>query len=49
MVAINTDLSESQLLIRKIGSMMRRNKLIIGAVIGTIILVLILVLILKLS
>ena len=36
MTMINEDLTESQLLVRRIGSLMRRNKLVVGGVLCTI-------------
>jgi len=42
---INEDLTESQLLVRKISSLMRRNKLMVGGVLCSIVLVLIIVLV----
>jgi hypothetical protein len=46
---INEDLSESQLLVRKIGSLMRRNKLVLGAVVFVIVLILLIIIIVKLK
>jgi len=45
LTTINEDLTESQLLVRKIGSLMRRNKLVVGGVFCSIVLVLIVVLV----
>lgn len=45
MGSINEDLTESQLLVRKIGSLMRRNKLVVGGVLCTIVLVIVIALV----
>jgi hypothetical protein len=46
---INEDLTESQLLVRRIGSLMRRNKLVVGGVLCTITLIIVVALIVSIK